>query len=174
MATHSSTLAWKIPWREEPGRLLVHGVAKSRTRLSDFTHFTHSLNNSIKKFYSVTTFKVLKQRLMTLVISVVTSFPGSGMFGAQEWTWVDTRNLHCPVFPGASRPKIPSGKVGARMAGPGAVLQFNWIVLSLVKISCHSLLIYFEAKQVNFLISLFSHPAPNSNSKIRKPKIYSP
>jgi len=21
MATHSSTLAWRIPWREEPGRL---------------------------------------------------------------------------------------------------------------------------------------------------------
>ena len=21
MATHSSTIAWKIPWREEPGRL---------------------------------------------------------------------------------------------------------------------------------------------------------
>ena len=37
MATHSSTLAWKIPWREEPGRLLVHGVTKSRARLSDFT-----------------------------------------------------------------------------------------------------------------------------------------
>ena len=33
-ATHSSTLAWKIPWTEEPG---VHGVAKSQTRLSDFT-----------------------------------------------------------------------------------------------------------------------------------------
>ena len=38
MATHSSTLAWRIPWKEEPGRLLVHGVAKSWTRLSDFTH----------------------------------------------------------------------------------------------------------------------------------------
>ena len=37
MAPHSSTLAWKTPWTEEPGRL--HGVAKSRTRLSDFTHF---------------------------------------------------------------------------------------------------------------------------------------
>ena len=36
IATHSSTLAWKIPWTEEPGRL-VHGVAKSWTRLSDFT-----------------------------------------------------------------------------------------------------------------------------------------
>ena len=38
MATHSSTLAWKIPWTEEPGRLQsVREVAKSRTRLSDFT-----------------------------------------------------------------------------------------------------------------------------------------
>ena len=35
MATYSSTLAWKIPWTEEPVRL--HGVAKSRIRLSDFT-----------------------------------------------------------------------------------------------------------------------------------------
>ena len=41
MATHSSTLAWKIPWAEEPGRLQSHGVAKSRTRLSDFTFTFH-------------------------------------------------------------------------------------------------------------------------------------
>ena len=34
MVTHSSILAWEIPWTEEPGRL-VHGVAKNRTRLSD-------------------------------------------------------------------------------------------------------------------------------------------
>ena len=31
MATHSSTLAQKIPWSEEPG---VHGVTKSQTRLN--------------------------------------------------------------------------------------------------------------------------------------------
>ena len=37
MATHSSTLAWKIPWMEEPGGLQSMGVAKSRTWLSDFT-----------------------------------------------------------------------------------------------------------------------------------------
>ena len=42
LATHSSTLAWKITWTEEPGRATVHGVAKSRTRLSDFT-FTFCL-----------------------------------------------------------------------------------------------------------------------------------
>ena len=34
MATHSSILAWRIPWTEEPG-LVLHGVAKSQTRLSD-------------------------------------------------------------------------------------------------------------------------------------------
>ena len=38
MAIHSSTLAWKIPWTEEPGRLhIAHGVAKIRTQLSDLT-----------------------------------------------------------------------------------------------------------------------------------------
>ena len=41
MATHSSILAWRIPWTEEPGRLCW--VAKSRTRLSDF-HFIHLLS----------------------------------------------------------------------------------------------------------------------------------
>ena len=32
MATHSSILAWRIPWTEEP---TVHGVAKSWIRLSN-------------------------------------------------------------------------------------------------------------------------------------------
>ena len=42
MAPQSSILAWKIPWTEEPGGLhAVHGVAKSRTRLSDFTFTFH-------------------------------------------------------------------------------------------------------------------------------------
>ena len=35
MATHSSTLAWRIPWTEEPGRL--YGVAKNQMGLSDKT-----------------------------------------------------------------------------------------------------------------------------------------
>ena len=37
MVTHSSILAWRIPWMEKPGRLQSNGVAKSRTQLSDFT-----------------------------------------------------------------------------------------------------------------------------------------
>ena len=35
MATHSNTLAWRIPWTEEPGRLQSMGSQKSRTRLID-------------------------------------------------------------------------------------------------------------------------------------------
>ena len=35
MATHSSILAWRIPWTEEPGRPQCMGVSKSWTRLSD-------------------------------------------------------------------------------------------------------------------------------------------
>ena len=36
MATHSHTLAWKIPWTEKPGRLQSVG-SQSRTLPSDFT-----------------------------------------------------------------------------------------------------------------------------------------
>ena len=35
MAIHSSILAWRILWTEEPSGLQVHGVAKSWTQLSD-------------------------------------------------------------------------------------------------------------------------------------------
>ena len=48
MAAHSSILAWKIPWTVD-----IHGVAKSRTRLSSFTNIalrgdtTFCLTNSL-------------------------------------------------------------------------------------------------------------------------------
>ena len=35
MATHSSILAWRIPWTKEPGRLQSMGLSKSRTQLND-------------------------------------------------------------------------------------------------------------------------------------------
>ena len=40
MAPHSSTLAWKIPWMEKPGRLQSMG-SLSLTRLSNFTFTFH-------------------------------------------------------------------------------------------------------------------------------------
>ena len=35
MTTHSSILAWEIPWTEEPSGLQSMGSQKSQTRLSD-------------------------------------------------------------------------------------------------------------------------------------------
>ena len=40
MATHSSTLAWKIPWTEEPDRLRSMGLQRVGG-LSDFTFTFH-------------------------------------------------------------------------------------------------------------------------------------
>ena len=60
MAPHSSTLAWKIPWTEEPGGLRVHGVAKSWTRLSNFTftfHF-HALEKEMAPHSSVLAWRI--------------------------------------------------------------------------------------------------------------------
>ena len=60
MAPHSSTLAWKIPWTEEPGGLQSMGVAKSRTRLSNFTftsHF-HALEKEMAPHSSVLAWRI--------------------------------------------------------------------------------------------------------------------
>ena len=50
MAPHSSTLAWKIPWMEEPGRVQSMG-----SQLSNFTvplHF-HALEKEMATHSSV-------------------------------------------------------------------------------------------------------------------------
>ena len=38
MATHSSILAWRIPWTEEPGRLQSIGLQRVRHDWSDLAH----------------------------------------------------------------------------------------------------------------------------------------
>ena len=74
MAIHSSTLAWKIPWTEEPGRPQSTG-SQSRTRLSEFTslHFfrtmlaTAHLKNEQNVFYILT-------RSLLLLTNIVNEF----------------------------------------------------------------------------------------------------
>ena len=58
-APHSNTLAWKIPWMEEPSRLQSTG-SLSRTRLSDFTftsHF-HALEKEMTTHSSVLAWRI--------------------------------------------------------------------------------------------------------------------
>ena len=59
MATHSCTLAWKIPWMEGPGRLQSMR-SRSQTRPSDFT-FTfhlHALEKEMATHSSVLAWRI--------------------------------------------------------------------------------------------------------------------
>ena len=58
MAAHSNTLAWQIPWTEEPGRLQVHWVAKSWTRLSDFIFHFHALEKEMATHSSILAWRI--------------------------------------------------------------------------------------------------------------------
>ena len=40
MATHSSILAWRVPWTEEPGGLQSMGLQRSQIQLSNFTFYS--------------------------------------------------------------------------------------------------------------------------------------
>ena len=54
MGTHSSVLAWKIPWTKEPGRLPSMGSARVRHGLS---HLAHTIpGNSLEWFLSAEMF----------------------------------------------------------------------------------------------------------------------
>ena len=60
VATHSSTLAWKIPWTEEPGGLHSMGSLKCQTGLIDFTftfHF-HALEKEMATHSSVLAWRI--------------------------------------------------------------------------------------------------------------------
>ena len=60
MAPHSGTLAWKIPWMEEPGRLQSMGSLRVKTRQSDFT-FTfpfHALEKEMATHSNVLAWRI--------------------------------------------------------------------------------------------------------------------
>ena len=60
MAPHSSTLAQKIPWTEEPGGLQSVGLLKSQAQLGDFT-FTfdfHALEKETATHSSVLAWRI--------------------------------------------------------------------------------------------------------------------
>ena len=66
MTPHSSTLAWKIPWMEEPGGLQSMGSLES-ARLSDFTFTFH--------------FRALEKEMATHSSVLAWRIPGTGKPG---------------------------------------------------------------------------------------------
>ena len=59
MAPHSSTLAWKIPWAEEPGRLQSMGSLESDTTERLYFHFSLScIGEGMATHSSVLTWRI--------------------------------------------------------------------------------------------------------------------
>ena len=73
--THSSTLGWKIPWMEEPGRLQSMGSLRVKTRLSNFTFTFH--------------FHALEKEMATHSRVLVWRIPGTG-----EPDWLPSMGSH--------------------------------------------------------------------------------
>ena len=98
VASRSSTLAWKIPWMEEPGGLQSIGVAKSRTRQSDFTFTFH--------------FHSLEKETATLSSVLAWRIPGTGSLvgcrlRARKTTWFPPLGKMRPLPATASQGKSP-------------------------------------------------------------------
>ena len=55
MAPHSSTLAWKIPWMEEPGQLQSMG---SRLSNFTFTFYFHALEKEMATHSSILAWRI--------------------------------------------------------------------------------------------------------------------
>ena len=63
MATHFSTLAWKIPWTEEPGGLQFMR-SQSLTQLSNYiSHYNGEVENSKQKLYDSKNLKYISPAL---------------------------------------------------------------------------------------------------------------
>ena len=57
MATHSSVLAWRIRWTEEPGGLLSVGLPKVRDDWSNFA-CKHALEKEMAAHYSILAWRI--------------------------------------------------------------------------------------------------------------------
>ena len=83
MATHSSILAWRIPWTEEPGGLQSIRSQKSRTQLSTHSH-TSSAEQHLTDVHRCDFLKPSKQLIINWKLNPPrTVVPGFSLAGAR-------------------------------------------------------------------------------------------
>ena len=58
MAPHSSTLAWRVPWTEEPGRLQSMGSLRIGHDQATFTFHFHALEKEMATHSSVLAWRI--------------------------------------------------------------------------------------------------------------------
>ena len=100
MATHSSILAWRIPWTEEPGRLRSMGLQRVRHNWASKTFTSINVTHFIVSFHNLS-FLLLNtghfeyNNVVTLEMKV---FPSSGFISCFLymlcWMW-PLKSLFC-------------------------------------------------------------------------------
>ena len=80
-ATHSSVLAWRIPWTEDPGRLQFIG-SQSQTQLKWLSTHVHVyiyiyIYNVFISYYCLSTYSLHSRPELGKCVSISTHSPGS-------------------------------------------------------------------------------------------------
>ena len=121
MATHSSILAWKIPWTEEPGGLQSMVRQKCWTWLSNWT-------TAFRRYYD---YSYLTKEKSTLPPLSLYSYPkGTDGAGAQvqiQCIWLQSPSRQPPCY---TAPLLVEGSYRPRhglFPSPAQVLQFLFI-----------------------------------------------
>jgi len=84
MATHSSTLAWRIPWTEKPGRL--QSMESQRVRHGWAIHIQHQHTNNWVHFLSLLIFSFVETQFCFLLFDAFR--------WAREWWYVTSQSPH--------------------------------------------------------------------------------
>ena len=91
MATHSHIVAWRIPWKEEPGGLYSIGPQRVVHDWSNIAHTHKSRIYVYNQFFPSTT-KVLKYQVTYKVMVktlILGKIEGSGRRAQQRMRWLD-------------------------------------------------------------------------------------
>ena len=80
MATHSSTLAWKIPWTEEPGGLLSLGSHRVRHDWSDLAAAAAASDPKVMSLY-------LESKFFFILLSTFSSNSRGVQSGSFSFRW---------------------------------------------------------------------------------------
>ena len=117
MATHSTILAWKIPWMEEPGRLESMGLQ----RVSDFT-FT---------FTEISHWWVLRRDIIRcMFFKDELTFKASIQVEWSESLWEDTLGGTCWSRTVDGHRQVAAGGIGERNLGRGFSQRVRWCAQS--------------------------------------------
>ena len=139
MAPHSSTLAWKIPWVEEPGRLQSMGSLRvGHDWVTSFTFHSHALEKEMVPHFSILAWRI----------------PGTGEPGGlpsmgsrrvgQDWSDLAAAAYLLPIFLFFT---YGGGGLVSKSCPPLATL---WIV------ACQAPLFIFQARILEWVAIFFS------------------